>query len=175
MGSAPPPDLLAELVDVRYRYAAGIDLLDWDLYRSIFCEEIEVAMMAVADRAPPRAATTSADGWVERVKGLVPGLAATQHSMFNPRAEVRGHDVVLQTYMQAEHFLDFESDDGWYSIGGYYTDGFRQTSVGWRIASLRLTLFWHRGNPKVLPRAERRVAAGKIPVRPASTRPTHFL
>jgi 3-phenylpropionate/cinnamic acid dioxygenase small subunit len=166
---------LERLNDVRYRYAEGIDHLDWDLYRSVFCDELEVAMMTTATEPAPVLRHTTADRWVARVRTLVSGLAATQHVMFNARAQIRGDTATLTTSMQAEHFLDFEHPDSWYTIGGYYTDGLRRTADGWRIAAMRLTLFWHRGNPEVLAEAVARSDAGRPARRsqppPGSARP----
>jgi hypothetical protein len=162
---------LEQLNDVRYRYAEGIDHLDWDLYRSVFCNELDVAMMTTATEPVPAFRRTSADRWVARVATLVSGLAATQHVMFNGRAVVDGDTATLTTSMQAEHFLDLEHPDSWYTIGGYYTDGLRRVDDEWRIASLRLTLFWHRGNPDVLTEALARSESGRAAARPARTPP----
>ena len=148
-----------DICDVRYRYAAGIDLRDWRLYRSIFADEVEVSMMTTVTAPVPEPRTMTGDDWTARVASLLGGFAATQHCMFNPRAEIVADTATLTTYMQAEHFLDFEDPDGWYTIGGYYTDHLALGDDGWKIDRLRLTLLWQRGNPGVLDEARRRVAA----------------
>lgn len=157
--------MLAELVEVRHRYAEGIDHCDWNLFRSVFCDEVEVSMMTSADSPPPERRLLDADRWVADVAELVSGLRATQHCMFQARCEGHGDTATLTTYMQAEHVLDLDDPTGHYTIGGYYLDGLQRTAGAWRIASLELSLFWHRGDPGVLREALARARSGARPVR----------
>jgi hypothetical protein len=109
-------DVFHELCDIRYQYADELDRMDWAQYRSIFTDQTMVA--ATSSLAAPAVdyESISADDWVVRASTMIPGLAATQHSMFNPRTDrraTRGPDE----YMRADHFLNFDDDNAWYAIG----------------------------------------------------------
>lgn len=53
------------------RFAAGIDLRDWDLYRSVFTDQIDVDYSSYRAGSSGRMA---ADDWVARARRLFPGL-----------------------------------------------------------------------------------------------------
>jgi hypothetical protein len=141
-----PEDLL-RLCDLRYRYAAGIDTRDWSLHRSIFTDEIEVDFSSYSGRPPAR---LSADDWVRGLQPLFTGLAASQHTMTNPRAVVTGDVATLQMYVQAEHVLDHDEPDSWFTLGGRYDDRMVRTEAGWRIESVTLTILWRRGRADIM-------------------------
>ncbi len=157
MGKVRPEDLL-ELCDLRYRYALGIDTRDWPLHRSVFTDEITVDFSSYSGRPPAR---MSADQWVQGLQPLFTGLAASQHTMTNPRATVDGDRATLQMYMQAEHVLDLDDPDSWFTLGGYYTDGMTRTPAGWRIEAVTLTVLWRRGRPEIMEHAMRRGGAAQ--------------
>lgn len=138
------------ICELKYRYAAGIDTRDWALYRSIFADEVTIDFSSYNGRA---AATMAAEDWVAGVQPLFSGLAATQHSMTNPRVAVAGDRATLVMYMQAEHFLDGSDPTAWYTLGGYYTDEAVRTGAGWRISAVTLTVLWRRGRPEIMQEA----------------------
>ncbi len=136
--------------DLKYRYAAGIDTRDWDLYRSIFTDTVDIDFSSYSGRPP---ATMTADEWVAGVQPLFTGLAATQHSMTNPRVQAEGDRAALSMYMQAEHILDHDDPSAWFTIGGFYTDRAVRTSGGWRLTAVKLTVFWRRGRFDIMEQA----------------------
>jgi hypothetical protein len=153
-------DVFHELCDIRYQYADAVDRMDWVQYRSIFADRLMVAATSSLASPAVEYEAIAADEWVHRVSTLIEGLAATQHSMFNPRALIDGPRAVLTTYMRADHFLNFENKDDWYAIGGYYRDDLLKTADGWKIERLRLNLFWQRGDSSILAQARAAVASG---------------
>jgi hypothetical protein len=153
-------DVFRELCDIRYQYADAVDRMDWAQYRSIYTDELMVAATSSLKSPSVAYESMTADTWVERVSTMIPGLAATQHSMFNPRAQIDGQRAILTTYMRADHFLNFEDSDAWYAIGGFYRDDLVRTVGGWKIERLRLDLFWVRGDATILTQARAAVAAG---------------
>jgi hypothetical protein len=150
-------------------FAAGIDLRDWRLYRSVFTDEIDV------DYSSYRAGSTgrmAADDWVARARGLFPGLQASQHflsNLFVPAAPTvsaakgEGRSVECRMYVRAEHVLANDDGDDRFTIGGYYTDRLVQAAdqEDWRIAAVRLTVLWNSGNRHVLALASERAAANE--------------
>lgn len=143
-------DDFSAICELKYRYAAGIDTRDWGLYRSIFTDRVTIDFSSYNGRAP---STMAADEWVRGVQPLFSGLAATQHSMTNPRVEVTGDRARLVMYMQAEHVLDHDDPTAWYTLGGFYTDAAVRTGAGWRISAVTLTVLWRRGRPEIMQQA----------------------
>ncbi len=141
-----PADFM-EICDLRYTYAQGIDRRDWALHRTIYCDRVAIDFSSYSGRP---AAEMAADDWVARLRPLFHGLAATQHSMTNPRVAVNGDEATLTMYMQAEHILDHEDPAAWFTIGGYYTDTIRRTGGRWRISGVTLTTLWRRGQEGIM-------------------------
>jgi SnoaL-like domain len=68
----------AEISDVQLRYATGVDMRDWKLFRSCFADEIEVDFTSVFGGSGPR--KVSGDQWAEAAhRQRVPGDAAHDH------------------------------------------------------------------------------------------------
>jgi 3-phenylpropionate/cinnamic acid dioxygenase small subunit len=63
----PPGHLVGDparaVCDALYRFAEGLDLRDWDLYRSVFTDEIEVDCHSYR---PGSRGRMRADDWVAR-------------------------------------------------------------------------------------------------------------
>lgn len=141
----------AQISDVVHRYATGLDMRDWRLYRSIFLDEIEMDFESVG--IPPGRFT--ADQWVEDAKTLFKGFDATQHVSSNHVHDIRGDEATCVSYMKAEHFvsrddLDEATDRDRWTIGGYYTNQLVRTPDGWKLRGVRLTVTWSRGNRGIL-------------------------
>ncbi|MEM9130907.1 MAG: nuclear transport factor 2 family protein [Actinomycetota bacterium] len=137
-----------------YTYAYGIDHCDWELYRSIFAERIDVDFSSY-DGA--EAMTVTAEEWLGRVQPLFTGLDATQHTMSNPLVDLDadGERARCRMYMQAAHFLtDWPEPE--FTIGGFYDDRLRRTADGWRITSVTLTVWWRRGDERLMAEAHAR-------------------
>ncbi len=139
-----------------YRYASAIDTRDWELYRSIFTDEVGIDFSSYNGRP---ASTMPADAWVANVRTLMTGLVATQHSMTNPTVTITGDEATCVMYMQAVHVLgDAPAGADWFDIGGFYTDRLVRTPEGWRIRAVTLTLFWRRGDEAIMTVARQRGA-----------------
>jgi hypothetical protein len=135
------------ILETVYKYAQGIDTRDWDLYRSIFNDEIEVDFSSYDGQTVGR---LKADDWVERLKPLFSGLAATQHIMTNPIVTFDHKGATCSVYMQAEHFLDADDGGTDYAIGGYYNIRLVFQNDRWLINTVKLTIFWRKGDPKIM-------------------------
>jgi hypothetical protein len=139
-----------DVLETVYKYAQGIDTRDWDLYRSIFTDEIEVDFTSYDGRT---GGILKADDWVERLKPLFSGLAATQHIMTNPIVTFDDQGAICRIYMQAEHFMDAYDGSTSYSIGGYYTNRLVFQDNRWLISSVILTVLWRRGDAQIMVKA----------------------
>jgi uncharacterized membrane protein (GlpM family) len=144
------------IAETIYRYAVGIDTRDFALYRSIFAEDIAIDFSSYSGG---RATTMTRDQWVAGVVPLFTGLAATQHSMTNPLAEIHADNATCRMYMQAHHVLDMTDPASWFTIGGYYDDTLVRSAAGpagWLITGVTLTVLWRRGDPSIMDAARSR-------------------
>ena len=91
------------IVRRRYEYALGIDTRDWDLYRSIFTDEITMDFSSYSGQP---AAPMSADAWVNACKVVFTGLDATQHVMSNPMVDIDGDRASLPDVHESRAFPD---------------------------------------------------------------------
>ena len=138
--------------EVRSAFAAGLDGCDWPLLRSVLADSVLVDYSSWSGRP---AATVEADEWVEQRTLLFPGLAASQHSLTNPRVVIDGDGATSTVYVTSEHVLDPDGER-WFTIGGVYDDELVRTPDGWRISSMRLLVRWQRGDRGVIDEARRR-------------------
>lgn len=140
------------ILDTVYCYATGIDTRDWALYRSIFLDEVEMDFLSWNGIPAHR---IRADELAANIAVYFAGLDATQHSMTNPRVQVAGEQASCTVYMQAEHFLGPRLGAAEFSIGGYYTVRLQRTAEGWKVAAVRLTVLWERGDKRIMEDAAR--------------------
>ncbi len=145
----PTADRL-DVCEAVYLYATGVDTRDWGLYRSAFCDDIQVDMSSFNGTAPR---STTADAWVRGVVPIFTGLDASQHSMTNPRVTLDGDRATCTVYMQADHVLERRGEPVFFTIGGYYIDTLERVGERWRISSVTLTVLWRRGDASIMAEA----------------------
>jgi hypothetical protein len=141
----------AAISDVVYAYATGLDRRDWNLFRSIFMDTIEMDFRSVG--LPSR--SYQADRWVGDAKRLFAGFKATQHTSTNHTFDLRGDEATCTSNMQAEHFIERKPEDGLddgadrWTIGGYYVNELVRTKDGWKLSEVTLNVTWQTGNADV--------------------------
>jgi hypothetical protein len=145
-----PADKLA-VAETVYRYAMGVDRRDWALYRSLFTDTVAIDFSSFDPMLPPR--VLRADDWVAGIVPLFTGLAATQHSMTNPLAEVDGDEAKITMYVQAHHVYVPDDPASWYTVGGYYDDDLARVDGRWLLSGVRLTVTWQAGDPAIMEHA----------------------
>ncbi len=144
------------LTDLIHKYATGIDLRDWVLFRSIFADEL---FMDFSSYSGAPGSKMSADDWVAGCQRMLPGFDGTQHCLSNFVFDIRGEEATVTAYMQAEHFIANKLGDASHTLGGYYIHQLRRGADGWRIHATTLKVIWSRGNRHVYQLAAERVAA----------------
>ncbi|MDE0943081.1 MAG: nuclear transport factor 2 family protein [Alphaproteobacteria bacterium] len=149
----------ADISQVLYTYATGVDTRDFDLLASCFTEDLEADFRSFGSREIIK----GRDNWLPIIRGTIEGLDATQHLTGNHVITVDGDSATLVAYLQALHRLDTARSDPEYTIGGYYTcdmvrgDDSRHNG-GWRMRRYSLQVTWHRGNRDILRQAQRKLA-----------------
>lgn len=132
----------AAISDVVIRYATGIDQRDWDLYRSVFADEVDFDFSSF--RGTP--GRWKADDWVKRVTRTQTGFDATTHYSSNHVIDVDGADATCVSYMVAHHVLLSAPGGTSFTIGGHYINRLRLTAAGWKIHACTLKVAWQLGN-----------------------------
>lgn len=144
--------------DLSRRYAMGIDMRNWEMYRSIFTDEIEADFSSWSGGAPMNLA---GDAWVQGVKGLS-GFQGTQHMIVPYAIDFDGPDQATSiAYMYAQHFLPNDKGDNFLWIGGHYTNRAVRTESGWKFNKVKLTVTWTIGNRNIFELANQRWAAAQ--------------
>ncbi len=92
-----------EIADVIYRYARGIDRLDFDLVRSCYHSD------AYDDHG---AFAGNVDEFIEAAGVFLQRWTATQHFMGNMLIEIDGDFARAETYAVAYHRLEDEHGNG---------------------------------------------------------------
>ncbi len=140
----------AGIVDLTYRYARGIDLRDWSLYRSCFEDRFRLD-------APGWPETIEADAWVDIVRAGIHNFEATQHQMSNHGIEIDGDHAECIAYVRAVHHQPQAAGTPRWILVGYYRLGLKRGAPsqspgpsGWKIARFNLTIQWNEGNLRLM-------------------------
>jgi hypothetical protein len=144
------------ICEVRYRYALGLDTRDWELYRSIFVDDVEIDFSSFSGES---GGTLRADDWVATCRVFFTGLDASQHVMTNPMVTVDGDRAHCRMYMTADHYFANDQGGDRFVIGGYYDDRLVRTGDAWLLEAVTLTMFWQRGNRQIMELAAAKGAA----------------
>lgn len=130
---------------LRYTYAFGIDTRDYELFRSVFTDEVTMDFSSYNGQP---GTTLAADDWVAGVRNLFDSLDATQHSMTNPLVDVAsdGRSARQRMAMQAAHFLDGVE----FTIGGWYNDRAVRVGDAWKLQAVTLNVTWRRGDESIM-------------------------
>ncbi|MBT3312054.1 MAG: nuclear transport factor 2 family protein [Desulfobacterales bacterium] len=140
-----------EISDTVNRYATGVDMRDWALYRSCFTEEIEMNFKSWSGKDPQK---FPVDEWVDTVRGTLSGFESTQHISSNHVTTIDGDNATCVSYMQAQHYLPNDLCDNTCTLGGYYTNELIKTSKGWKICRCKFTVLWRTGDPRIFELAQ---------------------
>ena len=136
-----------DVLDVLHRFTAGMDLRDWDAFRSVFAAELLLDYTSYRGGEP---VVIPADAWVDRVRRRFSTLLATQHSLSNHRIELDGDEARCLTYVEAMHVAAIDGTEQWCVVGGQYDDLLRRTPDGWLITRKKLSVRWVTGDRRVL-------------------------
>ncbi len=91
------PDMFA-VQQVLLRYAASIDDRQMEMYRSCFCDDVEL-------RGFGKETVHGADAWLEYVQTELEAYSETQHMLGPPLVSIRGDEASCRTDVQALHCL----------------------------------------------------------------------
>jgi SnoaL-like protein len=155
--SAPPDSARADLallvdrhevVDALYRFGAGQDLDDSDLFLSAFAADATLDFTGPADRF---GASVPVMEGRDAIAGILTTLAPldTTHTVTNPRVVVEGDEARLFALVEAQHVTKAPPHDHLLLKNLYDVDLVRD-GARWRIRRMVIRTVWHDGEPSVL-------------------------
>lgn len=133
----------AEIIETVNSYGLGVDTRDFEWFRSLFTDEVEVDYTAMLGGEPY---TINADELVKNWKGLLTAFESTQHIIANHVVDLDGDQATTKVHFQAHHILLSRSGGCSWTVAGYYVHKLRRTEQGWKIHYVQLTNLWGEGN-----------------------------
>jgi hypothetical protein len=151
-----PPDLVHNevadhlaIVDALYRFAAGQDLRDADLFASAFADAAQLDFSQPAKRLgvelPPFHGRHQI---VDSIMATVRRLDTT-HTVTNPRVALCGDEAELYALVDAHH-LPREDHTRHLQLKNIYRVALARGDGDWRIVRLKIDNVWMTGDPAVL-------------------------
>lgn len=136
-------DLLAkeEIREVLFRYARGIDRLDFDLVTACYHPDAYDDHGTFKGNVPD---------FIEMCRNFLPRFVCTQHFMGNMLIEVDGDVARAETYAVAYHRQELPDGSGKDDVFGVrYVDRFEKRSAAgpWLIAHRVVATEWRRIDP----------------------------
>jgi len=156
-----------QIAAVLGNYATGLDARDWQLWRSVFVDQVTFDL-STWNGVTPR--PLDADRVVASQARIFAEFTATQHFFTNHRITVEGDRARALMHMRAEHWLADPGIEGTnrYTMFGYYDDRLVRTDAGWKIEEMQLNVTRTEGNRWVMEEAQRRAKAKRVQQRTPS-------
>ena len=140
--------LLQRLVDLEdinallIRYCEALDSKNWTLLDEVF---LKSAICDYGQAGNP----TGLEEIKQTIIHVIGQVEITQHFLANPSITIAGNSATANSYLLAQHIDPGRETDGWYLLGGTYTDELVRCKEGWRIRYRQIHRRWHLGNSQV--------------------------
>jgi hypothetical protein len=133
----------AAIIDVVLSLARALDVKDWAACRRCFTDEIETDY---SDLRGERPSTMTAERFVESRRSALERLT-TLHLSANHLVTVEGDRA---TCVSAAVIHRLRPEDGErFDTYCAYTHGLVRAGGGWKIGTIKQTVYWNTGNPDV--------------------------
>ena len=140
----------AEVIEVVLAFARSLDLKDWPGCRRCFTDDIETDYSDLRGDPPQ---TVKADDFVALRRTALEKLK-TLHLSANHLVTVDGDRA---TCVSAAVIYRLRPEDGErFDTYCAYTHGLVRTASGWKISTVKQTVYWNTGNPEIHAGARRR-------------------
>ncbi len=133
----------AQISDAVTAFAIALDTRDWDLFRSLLAEEVDIEYPDSVG-----VATFTADELVATATGFFGRLDATQHVSANHLIVIDGDTATCTSTLHAQHYLASQGENPVQRQIGYYVNHFERRDR-WRIVRSEQRVAWQDGNPAV--------------------------
>ncbi|WP_350140727.1 nuclear transport factor 2 family protein [Parasphingopyxis sp.] len=125
----------AACIDLVMDYADRLDAGDWDGFRELFTDQVDIDYAAIGSLK----ARIPAAAWAERCK-LLGYFDATRHRLSNMRYARSDDGATVTSAVDAAHFITAGGTTLYGDLVGDYRHELVRTGQGWRIAACRLTV-----------------------------------
>ena len=133
----------AAVIDVVLGFARALDAKDWAACRRCFMDEIETDYSDLRGEPP---STVKADDFVALRRTALERLT-TLHLSANHLVTVEGDRA---TCVSASVIHRVRPEDGErFDTYCAYTHGLARTASGWKIRTVKQTVYWNTGNPEI--------------------------
>lgn len=141
----------AEIADVMGRYCLGMDLRDWDMYRSCWAEKVNFDVGDFQfDECPFD--NLSVDDWIAGLRAFFDGLESSQHVKYPVSFDFDGDRATVYAIMQGKHWMSVSGGEPLQTVVGYYHEVYIRTAAGWKMSSSKERLHWNEGNFDIIER-----------------------
>ena len=128
------------IIDVVTNYGASMDRREWDLYRSLFLDELDIDF---PDWTGAPQARISVDEWVRLVRSTLGGFETTQHRIISHIIQIEGDRATVDSHMTARHVW---SPTEVQFLGGFYTHSLIRQGGEWKLSGVKLVSAWDEGS-----------------------------
>lgn len=135
-----------EIIRLINRYGIAMDAQRWDLFDTIFTEDVELDYSGMVWNTLP---VVKADFAVAHE-----GFDATQHGMLNHLIDSDGERASAFTYCNWRLIRHGVEGGNFLEGTAWFDDALVRTGAGWRIARRVCRILWTDGNPQVIGAAE---------------------
>jgi hypothetical protein len=133
----------AQISDVATAFAIALDTRDWDLFRSLIADEVEIDYPQSVG-----VATFTADELVATATGFFSRLDATQHISANHLIAIDGDTATCTSTLHPQHYLASQVENPVQRQIGYYVNRLEHHDT-WRITHSQQRVSWQDGNQDV--------------------------
>ena len=134
--------------DVRYQFGWALDTRDWELFASLFTEEVDVDLPALG--APtgtmPRASLVE---FFQRPFHRPVEEMNTQQLYGNIVIDLDGDDATARSYLLGHHHVAGMADGEDVELRAVYRDQLVRTGDGWKIRGTAIQVQSMVGNPAI--------------------------
>ncbi|MFI5047995.1 MAG: nuclear transport factor 2 family protein [Acidimicrobiia bacterium] len=129
-----------EIHELLARYARGVDLKDWELWKSVFTDDAIIDYSSANCPVGPRDEMAA---WLEQGLGKAP---MTQHFITNIEVDLDGDRASVHAMFYNPMLLPGMADQTY--CGGYYHHDVVRTAEGWKSEHLVEENLWMVNSPR---------------------------
>ncbi|WP_280314755.1 nuclear transport factor 2 family protein [Nocardia wallacei] len=144
------PDNAHDVLNVVHAYFCAADARDWETYRRLHADRVEVDFGGVNDDSD---GSVTADDMLRSARDLLDPVHLTQHMIGNEVVTIAGDEATVTFYEQALHHHPALGEDPAVNTWILYARGehrWQHTSDGWRIVAAKLVPVYSSGNATLL-------------------------
>lgn len=134
-----------EIRDTIIRFAASLDLKDWEQCRSCFADEVYTDYSDLRGDAP---SPVSADEFVAQRRKTLRRLK-TQHLSTNHLITIDEDHATCVSSMAIYRRRSGGAEEITFDTHCYYTHELVRTSQGWKICKVKQKVLWNEGDSKI--------------------------